>query len=206
MPLRRSTALEDRRKRTQFAGKLGKMKALFLFGVLLAVYHANVDAKSFRMLGKNGTTACRKSHYIDNGQRRLCECDSDCNHENNFCAEGLTCRADGVCRNISSQKNCNVTWLMNIPAIMTILGVVIIIIVCVFLYVCLLARLSKVRRVESGDVVVGRAVIDNTTNGYVTSRVDVNIPVARLVNEIELENVRYAVPSTLHTTEKYSAR
>ena len=148
------------------------------------------------------TTACRKSHYVEDGRRRLCMCDGDCNHENNFCAEGLTCSTLGVCQDKSSQTDCTIIWLMHPPHIVAVL-VIVMVVVCV----CLRCypRLFKAQNAGSGDHIAGRVVINNTTNGYVPSRVDVHIPVARLVGEIELENARHAFPSSSYTTKKVPA-
>ena len=57
-------------------------------------------------------------------------CDFDCNHENNFCAEGLTCSTLGVCQNKSSQTNCTSNWLMHPPHIVAVL-VIVMVVVCV---------------------------------------------------------------------------
>ena len=163
------------------------MKSLFLLYVLVVVYHATVDARPIRLLaGENGTAACRKAHYVEDGRLRMCECDRDCNIENHFCAEGLTCSKDGVCR---GKKDCNIIWLMHPPHALAVLGIIAVV-VGVFLCVCWRScpYLFKAQSAREGDHVAGRAVIDNTTNGYVTYGMDVNIPVAKLVGEVELEN------------------
>ena len=154
-----------------------------------------------RWLGDNETKGCRKAHYVEDGRLRMCECDLDCNHENNFCAEGLTCSSDGVCRDSNTQNDCSMAWLMYPPNYVAIF-VILIFSLTIYAFVRLRPCLVKSQRVGTGGHVSGTT---DTATDRVMLPIDVNMPVARIVDEIEFENVRHTTPSTLYTTEKVPA-
>ena len=65
----------------------------------------------------------------------MCECDRDCNIENHFCAEGLTCSKDGVCRGKKGCKNC--FGVISPPHALAVLGIIAVVVtlVCFYAYV-----------------------------------------------------------------------
>lgn len=163
--------------------------------------HVLLAGRPARWLGDNETQGgCRKAHYVEDGRFRMCECDLDCNHENNFCAEGLTCGSDGVCRDSNKQNDCSMAWLMYPPNYIAIL-VILIVSLTIYAFLRLHPWLVK-RQVGTGGHVSGTT---DTATERGMSPIDANIPVARIVDEIEFENVRHTTPSTLYTTEKVPA-
>ena len=161
---------------------------------LFAVVISNDDNTNINKnqdeIKKTPAEECTESKDMPNGRRRLCRCDSDCNHVNNFCAEGLTCRDNGVCDD--GKTTCNIP--LHVGSMLFWL-----IFVCIMLLCTGGLLVAKARNANNNN----RVIDDNmqtpdVNNNNMMMMANSTMPVASVVQQIELgplQTIDVLVPS-----------